>query len=100
MKKADEDRVVKLEPISIKEVDVEPEYQDFFGKHRFNLFKEAYLVKFPMQDLESKPYVQAGDVVTMVFGSAQRDVRLVWDTSDLKKKNHGEYRKDEDFYWI
>lgn len=98
LEKAHAPTIIKLEPISIKEIDVEPEYQEFFGKHRFNLFKDSYLVKFPVSDLEGKPYVQKGDIVTMVFGSAQRDVRLVWDTSDTKK--HGELRKDEDFYWI
>ncbi len=92
------DRVVKLEPISIKEVDVEPEFQGFFGRHRFNAFKDSYLVKFPVVDLDGLSYFQEGDIVNLVFGGVLKESRLRWDTSDLKK--HGDLLKDEDFYWI
>ncbi|MFH0898848.1 MAG: hypothetical protein V1855_04680 [bacterium] len=90
--------VVKLEPISIKEVDIEPEIQEFFGRQRFDSFKSSYLVKFPANGLDGQPYFQDGDTVTLVFGSVRKEARLVWDSSDLKK--HGDLLKDEDFYWF
>lgn len=40
----------KVQPISIKEAEVNPEYQFIFG-HRFNMFKRAYMVKFPATSL-------------------------------------------------
>ncbi|MFH1831574.1 MAG: hypothetical protein ABH827_02110 [bacterium] len=90
-------KVITLEPMSIKEIEVEPEFQEFFGKSRFNLFKNSYLVRFPVQDIDGKVYFAEGSKLTLVFSSPGKDIRLEWNTSDVKK--HGEILKDEDFYW-
>jgi hypothetical protein len=99
---------VTIAPESIKEVDIEPEYQAFFG-YRFNLFKAAYLVKFPIQDAAGKRY-EGDDVdLKLVISSPYKKCELEWKNSDKKAgKKTGETSdqeieqvlgKDEDFYW-
>lgn len=87
----------KIDPVSIKEVELDPEYQFFFG-YRFNLSKVAYLVKFPAQDLSGVSYVKQGGKVNLVLSSVSKEVELVWDLSKIKKGE--KLIKDEDFYWI
>jgi hypothetical protein len=105
---------VKVTPLSIKEVDIEPEYQFFFGT-KFNLFKIAYLVKFPARDSMDTLY-KTNDITTkFVLSSTKKTGELVWDDRakehdhELEKNKTGnrkklsknkKLRKDEDFYWI
>jgi hypothetical protein len=84
-----------LVPESIKEIDVEPEQQHFFG-HRFNLFKTAYLIKFPRHDASGQEYT-SGPCSKVIVSSPYKKAEVVWDEKDYKKKH--EVRKDEDFYW-
>ncbi len=86
----------RVEPISIKIVELEPEYQRYFG-HRYNPFKDTYLVRFPAQDLEGTVYMQADKVCMLFISSPSKKVAISWDKKDSKK--HAELLKDEDFYW-
>ncbi len=88
----------RIEPLSIKEVEVEPEYQSFFGAHRYSLFKNTFLVRFPMQNLAGKPYLEKGDELHLVVSSPQKKTSMIWDTNDIKK--HSELLRDEDYYWL
>lgn len=84
-----------LVPESIKEIDVEPEIQHFFGRY-FNLFKTAYLVKFPHHDASGKTYT-CDDQVTIVVSSPYKKAEVVWNEKEFKEKKN--VKKDEDFYW-
>ena len=86
---------ITLVPESIKEIDIEPELQHFFG-HHFNLFKTAYLVKFPRHDASGQAF-SAGSINKVVVSSPYKKAEVVWDDKDYKKKQN--VRKDEDFYW-
>lgn len=87
---------VMLQPEFIKEVDLEPEYQAFFA-HRFNLFKTAYLIKFPIMDIHGKRY-EGDDVdVKLAISSPYKKGELVWKFSQTKTRK--KLNKDEDFYW-
>lgn len=61
-----------LVPESIKEVDLDPELQLLFGS-RFNLFKTAYLVKFPLQPVPSTSTTEPGssEVVSVEVETAK-----------------------------
>ncbi len=83
-----------IEPVSIKEVELESEIQHFFG-HRFNQFKTVYLIKFPAKSLDGKPYPVTKDSFKFVVASPDREGVVSWSlpqTADNK-----EY--DEDYYW-
>ncbi len=83
-----------IEPVSIKEVELESEYQNFFGS-RFNPFKTVYLVKFPATNREGEAYpCSPGDFV-FVVAAPDREALVTWSplhTAENKKQ-------DEDFYW-
>jgi hypothetical protein len=81
----------KIEPLSIKEIDLEPEYQSMFA-HRFDPFKSTYLVRFPRCDGE-----EGGEDFSLVISSSKKAVSFEWDKKNNKK--HSELLKDEDFYW-
>lgn len=87
-------------PLSVKEVDLEPEYQRIFGK-QYNLFKTAYLVKFPVRESSGKHKVKPASDVQLVIESVDKSVTLTWplkkDTSAQKTRK--KVLKDEDFYW-
>ncbi len=88
---------IKLETLSIKEVELEPEYQVLFGT-RFNNFKTVYLVKFPAYDLDGKPYITVPkpSLVLTICGPEQEG-KAVWNKqscSQTTAMNH-----NEDFYW-
>lgn len=91
------DKKNKVEPLSIKEVELEPEYQAIFG-HRFNSFKSVYLVKFPAYGLDGKPYIKTPkpSLILTVCG-LQREGSAVWNKQTCSKTTA---LKDEDFYWI
>jgi hypothetical protein len=87
----------KVQPVSIKEVELEPEYQIFFG-HRFNMFKKAYLVKFPAKPLDGKAYLDRGKSFKMTIASTKKTATMEW-SLDLKKSEE-EVEHHEDFYWV
>jgi len=86
----------KIEPLEIKEVDVEPIYRGFFG-YRFNQLKTAYNVKFPARDLDGKQYFSSKDPLTLVISSPHRSAPFVWDPKDFKRSE--DLLPDEDYYW-
>jgi hypothetical protein len=92
------DDKVTLEPTSIKEVELEPEYQVLFN-HRFNNFKTVYLVKFPAYGMESTPYITTPkpSLVLTVAGPV-REGTAVWNKKSCSQTilvgNH------DDFYWV
>ncbi len=90
----------KVMPISVKEVDLEPEYQALFS-YRFNGFKRSYAVRFPTSDLSGKQYLNEDNKFELVFSSPKRESFATWqdeenDTSAKKEK----VLKDEDYYWL
>lgn len=90
----------KTEPLSVKEIELEPEFQRFFGQ-RFNLFKAAYVVKFPLRDAAGKHSAHKSEAINFVIESVDKSVTLTWKLNDngqavaTKKK----VLRDEDFYW-
>lgn len=87
---------VRIEPISVNEVELEPEYESLFA-HRLNAFKTPYLVKFPASDLNGERYFTKGQRITLVISSPEKEVVMTWDKCDYKKQH--ELLKDEDLYW-
>lgn len=91
------DKKTKVEPLSIKEVELEPEYQAIFG-HRFNSFKSVYLVKFPAYGLDGKPYITTPKPsLTLTVCGLQREGSAVWNKQTCSKTTA---LNDEDFYWV
>lgn len=87
---------VKLEPLSIKEVELEPEYQTVFGQ-LFNNFKNVYLVKFPAHSIDGKAYTGANKPkLKLTFAGPKHECSALWDTQSCSYKETG---NDEDFYW-
>lgn len=88
---------VKIIQESIKEIEIEPEYQKFFGKS-FNLFKTAYLVKFALKsEVADKISKRQFKSVELVVSSVYKKCVLKWDKEDLISDK--KVKKDEDFYW-
>lgn len=96
----------KVEPLSVKEVELEPELRQLF-LHRFNRYKTAYLVKFPILDSSGNPLFKRYELPGMVLKSVKQERALSWNeskkvvTGESGKQNHkAEVEiKDEDFYW-
>lgn len=84
-----------LVPESIKEIEIEPEIQSFFGPH-FNLFKTIYLIKFPRRDASGREFNHNGRMKVIV-SSPYKKAHAQWDEKDVKNKK--DLRKHEDFYW-
>lgn len=75
----------RVAPESIQNVELDPEYQAMLG-HRFNLFKEIYLVKFPAY-VSGEPFFASGEPLTMLLSSTRKNVRISWNGSvDAKTK--------------
>ncbi|MFA5074843.1 MAG: hypothetical protein WC436_01955 [Candidatus Babeliales bacterium] len=91
----------KVMPISIKETEIEPEYQSLFN-YRFNSFKRIYIVKFPATDLSGKNYLKNDKAeFKLVFSSPKKESFVTWSLLDKNSKEIKEkVLKDEDFYWI
>ncbi|MFC1894827.1 hypothetical protein ACFLYH_02665 [Candidatus Dependentiae bacterium] len=86
----------KVRPISIKEVELEPEYQSMFD-YRFNLFKRTYEVKFPVVDLTGNHFSKNGDDYELVFSSSKKSCEVNWGKKlGLYKQGMRKY-KDEDY---
>ena len=87
----------KIEPISIKNVDLEPEYQRYFG-HRYTPYKDMYLVRFPAKSLNGKKYLKKDDdSFKLMISSPYKKLAVEWQKKNRRK--HVELLKDEDFYW-
>jgi len=87
----------KIVPESIKEVDLEPEYQLMFAK-TFNLFKTAYLVKFPLKGELADRYARGAiKNIQLVVSSTYKERAMVWDMDEIAQTK--KVLKDEDFYW-
>lgn len=86
----------KVQSVSVKEIELDPEYQLMFGS-RFNLFKKAYLVKFPAKPLEGAMYLDRGNEFKMTIKSTKKMESIVWqkDVQLTQKEVHS----NEDFYW-
>ncbi len=82
---------------SIKEVDLEPEYQKLFGT-TFNLFKTAYLVKFAISELQASKLsdLQFKQVVMHICSPYKR-ATMRWNLADFTSKT--KVLRDEDLYW-
>lgn len=88
---------VTLESMSIKEVELEAEYQTIFG-HLYNSFKNIYLVKFPAYGLDGKQYITTPHpTIKLTIAGPEREGSLVWDKASCTQKL--EINNDEDFYW-
>ncbi|MBM3886548.1 hypothetical protein FJ364_01345 [Candidatus Dependentiae bacterium] len=87
---------IKLEPLSIKETELEPEYQALFGS-KFNSFKSVYLVKFSAYGLDGKPYITTTKpALSLSICGTHREGKAEWNigtTHQTMVMNH------EDFYW-
>lgn len=87
---------VSVEPETIKEVELECEYQMFFGRGRFVPSKAAYIVKFPATEFlkQQSPLTD----VKLIIGSVLKKAEFVWDKECMGKTNQ-KVLSDEDFYW-
>lgn len=87
----------RVEPISIKTIDLEPEYQRYFG-HRYTPYKDMYLVRFPAKALNGREYLKRNDdSFKLIISSPYKRLEVEWQKKNRKK--HAELLKDEDFYW-
>lgn len=90
-------KTTKLEPISMKEAELEPEYLALFGRC-FNNFKTTYLVKFPAYGLDGKPYINSAnpELSLHVCGPAQEGIAQ-WNIGPTPQTIAV---NNEDFYWV
>ena len=89
----------KAAALSVKELDLEPEFQALFGKH-YNSFKTAYMVKFPVRDVGQARESKKAEAVQFVIESVDKSVVLEWSPVDAKDtKSKEKVLRDEDFYW-
>lgn len=111
----------KLMPLSIKEVDLEPEIKFVFG-HRFATYKKMYRLNFSAKDLVGRMQVRPHDTFTMMCAAAGLSSSVSWVAPQIRK--HADLQKehelqkaakagwfgflkglakgkqqDEDFYW-
>jgi hypothetical protein len=97
-----------IEPVSIKEIELEPEYISIFGT-KYNSFKTAYLISFPAKnDTTNKMYLDGAKKLNLVTSSVDKSCILQWDLENLTKKISNKKfsgkkikktKKDLDFYW-
>lgn len=72
---------VDMVPFEVKSVDISSEYQLLFGK-RFNRFKVAYSVKFPIRDRDGNFLINPqAQKIALVFRSMDKETLLTWDMS-------------------
>ena len=92
----------KISPISIKEVELEPEIQFFFGS-RFSSFKSPYLVKFPATDMAGQFYLKDASGMSLFFSSPLLETKLTWSNEENKKAMEKLEREgmigEKDRYW-
>lgn len=97
---------VTLQPITIKEIDVEPEYQYLFGS-RFTMFQRYYEIKFPAKDVNNNLYINNNEPFELVISGAHKETHVKFNdpmqASAANKYNvnsKGKILSDEDFYWL
>lgn len=88
--------VEKLMPISIKEIDIEPEYRFIFGP-KYDQFAKAYEVKFPAVDINGRRYLDKDTEFKIVAASARKKIGVCFNKKD---DDEGKILKNEDFYWF
>ena len=87
-----------IAPLSIKEVDLEPEYQRLFGS-MFTSFKRSYEVKFPAKDLNNNNYLRSNEPFRLFVSSAYKESAFTFNepekikVSKRKKKDAPKKRK-------
>jgi len=87
-----------LVPEKIKEVDLEPEYQTFFGSE-YNHLKTAYIVTFPITPAQAALLSNAQtSTVVLWMRSPTKEARLQWKPFTATA-NHKKVDTHEDFYW-
>ncbi len=84
-----------VEPVHIKEVELEPEYQSFFG-HRYVAFKTPYLVTFAAQDINGVKYSSKIGDFALHIASPEQEGIVHWGVDNVSHEICGD---DEDFYW-
>lgn len=99
----------KVEPESIKEVELRPEILAIFG-HRFPKpkFKTAYEIVFPATDKSGVRYLDDDKPFNMVISSTNRECMLGWRGAHPVNVKRVENKctkkrkliKDEDYYWL
>jgi hypothetical protein len=96
----------RVAPLSIKEIEIEPEYKFLFGP-RFNLFGRTYEVKFPAADLSGVKYLKnQSEIFKLVAASPKKEGAVWWNKLDstetelVKKGKKRKILKNEDYYWI
>ncbi|MFH1461412.1 MAG: hypothetical protein ABIF12_00480 [bacterium] len=83
-----------ISPISIKEVDLEPEYIYLFGP-MFNLFKRCYEVKFPARDLSRNFYIINEEPFQLFFSSAYKETALIFNEKDDSRELFAPKKKEK-----
>lgn len=66
-----------VQPLSIKEVELPPEYQYFFGS-RFTLFQRYYEVTFPAKNLNNRSYIRDKTPFKLFFSSSYKETALIF----------------------
>jgi hypothetical protein len=94
----------KIEPVLIKEVELDPEYKTFFDP-RFSSLKTAYLVQFPATDASGKHYLKDCKKLELTISSVEKACCLEWDLSKLEQAvekvqaSKKRVKKNGDYYW-
>lgn len=74
---------IRISPLNIKELNLEPEYQTLFGS-LFSTFVRSYEVKFPARDLNNIPYRKDKIPFKLFFSSAFKESALTFN-GELEK---------------
>lgn len=76
----------KATPVSIKEVDLEPEIRFLFGS-RFEMFKKSYRVRFAANHLDGEPRLIPEQLFSMVCAGVGMSGELSWHIPLLQKQS-------------
>jgi len=97
---------VRVMPLELKEVDLEPEIRALFG-NTYVPSKKVYRLKFAANDLIGKPYFVVNDKLTLVCAGSGMAGAFVWNIpaiiqrEELKKRHvlqHRENKKTVSFF--
>lgn len=69
-------------PLSIKEVELEPEYQRLFGP-MFDSFKRSYELKFPAKNLNNQNYIVSNEPFKLFISSAYKETALTFNELEI-----------------
>jgi len=67
----------KCTPLSIKEIELEPEIRALFG-HRYIPFKKSYKMQFAAVDLAGRPYIGVDEVATLSLAGPGMSGVIEW----------------------